>query len=100
MTRLAKINQHQRQQKLQQQFSERRKKWKQIAFDPSKSEAERNRALARLTETRRASSVRSESRCAATGRPRGVWRRFGLCRNMIRKLVMNGEVPGVRKASW
>ena len=49
---------------------------------------------------RNSSAVRLRNRCALTGRPRGVFRKFGLCRNKIRELAFNGEIPGVVKASW
>jgi small subunit ribosomal protein S14 len=49
---------------------------------------------------RNASPVRLRSRCAITGRPRGVFSKFGIGRNKLRQLMMNGEVPGVTKASW
>lgn len=49
---------------------------------------------------RNASPSRQRNRCALTGRPRGVFRKFGLCRNKLREFVMRGEVPGVTKASW
>jgi small subunit ribosomal protein S14 len=44
--------------------------------------------------------VRIRNRCALTGRPRGVYRKFGLGRNKLRDLALKGEVPGVIKASW
>ena len=47
-----------------------------------------------------ASPVRLRNRCALTGRPRGVYRKFGLGRIKLRELAMRGEVPGVIKASW
>jgi len=40
------------------------------------------------------------NRCALTGRPRGVFRKFGIARIKLRELMMRGEVPGVTKASW
>jgi small subunit ribosomal protein S14 len=40
------------------------------------------------------------NRCALTGRPRGVYRKFGLGRSKLRILALHGEVPGVIKASW
>ena len=43
---------------------------------------------------------RQRNRCALTGRPRGVFRKFGLCRNKLREIAMRGEVPGMTKASW
>lgn len=49
---------------------------------------------------RNASPSRVRNRCQITGRPRGYYRRFGICRNMLRKLAMDGHVPGVVKSSW
>ncbi|MEK7736207.1 MAG: 30S ribosomal protein S14, partial [Pseudomonadota bacterium] len=49
---------------------------------------------------RNASPVRQRNRCELTGRPRGYFRKFGLCRNKLRDVVMRGEVPGMTKASW
>jgi small subunit ribosomal protein S14 len=49
---------------------------------------------------RDSSPVRQRMRCALTGRPRGVFKKFGLCRNKLREIAMRGEVPGMTKASW
>jgi small subunit ribosomal protein S14 len=49
---------------------------------------------------RNSSPVRLRNRCAITGRPRGYMRKFGLCRNMFRKLASEGKIPGIVKASW
>ncbi len=49
---------------------------------------------------RNASPVRQRNRCELTGRPRGVYRKFGLGRNKLREATMRGDVPGLRKASW
>ena len=49
---------------------------------------------------RNASPSRQRNRCALTGRPRGVFRKFGLCRNKLREIAMRGEVPGITKGSW
>ncbi|MGH8672303.1 MAG: 30S ribosomal protein S14 [Burkholderiales bacterium] len=49
---------------------------------------------------RDASPTRLRNRCAITGRPRGVYRKFGLGRAKLREYAMRGEVPGVIKASW
>jgi small subunit ribosomal protein S14 len=49
---------------------------------------------------RDASPSRGRKRCAITGRPRGVYRKFGLARVKIRETVNRGELPGVSKASW
>ncbi len=45
-------------------------------------------------------STRENSRCQRCGRPRAVYRKFGLCRVCLRELALRGELPGVRKASW
>jgi small subunit ribosomal protein S14 len=54
--------------------------------------------LARLP--RNASPVRLRNRCALTGRPRGVFRKFGIGRNKLRDIALRGEIPGLAKASW
>ncbi|MDP1636336.1 MAG: 30S ribosomal protein S14 [Gallionellaceae bacterium] len=51
-------------------------------------------------QPRNASPVRQRNRCALTGRPRGYFRKFGLCRLKLREVAMRGEVPGMIKASW
>ncbi|MEQ8846955.1 type Z 30S ribosomal protein S14 [Botrimarina sp.] len=45
-------------------------------------------------------SSREENRCKMCGRPRAVYRKFGICRICFRKLADRGLIPGVRKASW
>jgi small subunit ribosomal protein S14 len=49
---------------------------------------------------RNSSPTRVRNRCAVTGRGRGVYKQFGLCRNVFRQLALEGKIPGVRKASW
>ncbi|MGE5480801.1 MAG: 30S ribosomal protein S14 [Chloroflexota bacterium] len=49
---------------------------------------------------RNSSPTRVRSRCSATGRGRGVYKKFGLSRNMFRQLALEGKIPGIRKASW
>jgi small subunit ribosomal protein S14 len=65
------------------------------------SEEDRYEARLRLQQLpRNASPVRLRNRCAITGRPRGVFRKFGLARNKLRDIAMRGEIPGLIKASW
>ena len=45
-------------------------------------------------------AVRAYSRCQRCGRPRAVYRKFGLCRICLREMAHQGEIPGVTKASW
>lgn len=44
--------------------------------------------------------VRGIHRCTRCGRPRAFLRKFGLCRICFREMALNGEIPGIRKASW
>jgi small subunit ribosomal protein S14 len=44
--------------------------------------------------------VRKGNRCSRCGRPRAYLRKFQLCRICFREMALNGEIPGVRKASW
>lgn len=60
--------------------------------------AEARNELANLP--RNASPMRTRNRCALTGRPRGVFRKFGLGRIKLREIAMRGEIPGLVKASW
>jgi len=46
------------------------------------------------------SPVRVRNRCGVTGRGRGVYRKFMLCRNVLRQMALEGKIPGLRKASW
>ena len=62
---------------------------------------ERLEAQKKLANMARDTSfVRHRRRCSLCGRPRGVYRKFSLCRIHLREALMNGLVPGARKASW
>ena len=65
------------------------------------SDEERWEATVALQKLPRDSSpVRQRNRCAITGRPHGVYRKFGLSRMKLREAAMRGDVPGLKKASW
>lgn len=49
---------------------------------------------------RNSSATRQRNRCNVTGRGRGVYAKYGLCRNVFRQLALEGKIPGIRKASW
>ncbi len=53
-----------------------------------------------IRETRRKYPTRVRNRCMKCGRPRGYYRRFGLCRICFRELALEGKLPGVVKSSW
>ena len=82
-------------------FAEKRDALNAIINDQKASAEERRAARAKLQSLPRNSSpVRLRNRCALTGRPRGVFSKFGIARSKLRELMMRGEVPGVTKASW
>jgi len=69
--------------------------------DPSLDIETKFEILDKLEKMPRDSSrTRLSRRCKMTGRKRGFYRKFGLCRNELRRRAMNGEVPGLVKASW
>jgi small subunit ribosomal protein S14 len=74
---------------------------KETIRSPKSSPEERQAAQAKLQGLPRdASPTRQRSRCAITGRARGVYRKFGLARSKIREVAARGEIPGLAKASW
>ncbi len=78
-----------------------RQELKKIIKSVSTNEQERLDAIIKLQSLPRDSSpVRMRNRCNLTGRPNGVYRRFGLSRTKLRERTMNGEVPGLSKSSW
>ena len=101
MAKLAVINRDKKRRKTVAKFASRRAHFIEIIGDSKRSDEERTEARAKLQRLPRdASPVRLRNRCTLTGRPRGVYRKFGLGRNKLREIAMRGEVPGVIKASW
>ena len=95
------INREEKRRKMVEKFAAKRAALQAIIDDVSRSEEERFEARLKLQALpRNASPVRLRNRCQLTGRPRGVFRKFGLGRSKLRDFVMRGEVPGVTKASW
>lgn len=84
-----------------QRFAARRATLKQIIASPKSSEDERRAAAEKLQKLPRdASPTRIRNRCAISGRPKGFYRKFGLGRNKLREQTMDGNIPGLGKASW
>jgi small subunit ribosomal protein S14 len=82
-------------------YAERRAELKEIIRSPSSAAEQREAARRELArQPRDASAVRLRNRDAVDGRPRGHLRKFGLSRVRVRQLAHNGQLPGVRKASW
>ena len=101
MAKLALINRNEKRRKMVEKYKAKRAALEAIVSDESRSEDERFEARLKIQALPRNSSpVRLRNRCKLTGRPRGVYRKFGLGRSKLRDFVMRGEVPGMTKASW
>lgn len=101
MAKTSVINRELKRRKTVAKFAAKRAALIAVTKDQSVSEEERAEARAKLQALPRdASPTRLRNRCAITGRPRGVFRKFGLGRNKLREVAMRGEVPGLTKASW
>jgi len=82
-------------------YAARRAALKAVLHSSTASDEEKWDAQVALQKLPRdASPVRQQRRCQITGRPHGVYRKFGLCRNKLREAAMRGDVPGLVKASW
>ncbi|MER1940941.1 MULTISPECIES: 30S ribosomal protein S14 [unclassified Castellaniella] len=101
MAKLSLINRDIKRAKLAEKFAAKRSALKAVIADQSKSDEERYQARLALQQLpRNASPTRQRNRCVVTGRPRGVFSKFGLTRHKLREMAMRGEVPGMTKASW
>jgi len=101
MAKLALINREQKRRKTVAKFAAKRAALVEIVNDTQRGDEERSEARVKLQALPRDSSpVRLRNRCKMTGRPRGVYRKFGLGRNKLREIAMRGDIPGVIKASW
>ena len=101
---MAKVSMREREKKREKtvaRYAAKRRALKEVIADPNASDDERWDAQLKLQKLpRNASPVRLQRRCGQTGRPRGVYRKFGLGRNKLREAAMRGDVPGLLKASW
>jgi small subunit ribosomal protein S14 len=101
MAKLALKLRNDKRKKMVEKFKAKRASLLEILQDPRATDEAKEAARDKLQKLPRdASPVRLRNRCALTGRPRGVYRKFGLGRNKLRDLALKGEVPGVIKASW
>ncbi len=101
MAKKSKIAKHAKQQALIAKYASKRAELKAVLAGKARSLEEYNEARKALAAIPRdAIPVRLHNRCMLTGRPRGYYRDFGLCRNMLRQLAHEGKLPGVVKSSW
>jgi small subunit ribosomal protein S14 len=101
MAKRAVINRDQKRRKVVKKYVKKRAELAAIIDNAKTSDDARAAARLKLQQLPRDSSpTRLRNRCRLTGRPRGVFRKFGLGRNKLREIAMRGEIPGVVKASW
>jgi small subunit ribosomal protein S14 len=101
MAKTSMIMREKRREKLVKQHAAKRAQLKEAIRSPKSTDAEREEAQRKLNAMPRDSSAsRVRNRCAITGRPRGVYRKFGLGRQKLREATMRGDIPGLGKASW
>lgn len=101
MAKVSMINRENKRSKLVGKYAAKRAELKKRSVDLSLSIEERREAMQKLHALPRdASPVRQQSRCRVTGRPHGVYRKFGLARNKLREAAMRGDIPGLVKSSW
>ena len=101
MAKTSMVEREKKRAKAVAKFARKRTALKAIIDDRGASDDERWEAQTKLQKLPRdASPVRKQRRCGLTGRPRGVYRKFGLARTKLREAAMRGDVPGLVKASW
>ncbi|WP_417585968.1 30S ribosomal protein S14 [Nitrincola sp.] len=101
MAKVSMKNREAKREKLAAKYAVKRAELKALIVNPESSEEERWDAQVAFQKLPRdASPVRQRRRCQVTGRPHGVYRKFGLSRIKLREAAMRGDVPGLKKASW
>jgi len=101
MAKLSAINKNNKRIKLSNKYFKKRKKLKKIIMDKKLPLEERFKAQQKLSKLPRNSAMnRIMNRCQITGRPHGVYRKLKISRIALRKLGLEGKIPGMIKSSW
>jgi small subunit ribosomal protein S14 len=101
MAKTSMIMREKKRQRTVAKYAKKRAALKESIRDPKLGDEERFAATQALQKLPRdASPSRLRTRCEITGRPNGVYRRFGLGRNKLREAAMRGDIPGLVKSSW
>jgi len=101
MAKTSSVERNKKREKMAKQFAPRRAKLKAVINDQNASPEDRFVAVLKLAELpRNSSATRVRLRCEVTGRPRGNYRKFKLCRIQLRELGSKGQIPGMVKSSW
>ena len=101
MAKISMIERDVKRKKLCKKYASKRQALKDLIMDKNTSIEDRFEATLKLAKLpRNGASIRQRNRCALTGRPRGVYRKFQLSRIALRDLASLGQIPGVIKSSW
>jgi small subunit ribosomal protein S14 len=101
MAKKSSVVKNDRRKRTVAKFATVRKELKEIIRKPTTPDQEREDAVAKLRKLpRNANPIRVRNRCLLTGRPRGVYSKFGLGRSKLREKALCGELPGIKKSSW
>ena len=101
MAKLSSINKNNRRIKLSKKYLDKRKKLKKIIMNKKLPLEERFKAQQKLSKLpRNSAKTRVVNRCQISGRPHGVYRKLKISRIALRKLTLEGKIPGMVKSSW
>jgi len=101
MAKLCMTERELKRRKMVEKYKGKRLVLNQVIKNSNATNEEKAEARSKLQALPKNSSpVRLRNRCALTGRPRGVYSKFGIARSKLRDLMLSGEVPGITKASW
>jgi small subunit ribosomal protein S14 len=101
MAKTSMVEREKKRTRMVAKYAKKRAELKAVVNDRSAPDEDRWAAQVQLQKLPRdASPVRQQRRCGLTGRPHGVYRKFGLGRNKLREAAMRGDVPGLVKSSW
>ena len=101
MAKISKVNRNNARKEMITRDKAKRKALKDVLMDRSLPVEDRFNASLKLAQLpRNGAAVRFRLRCELTGRPRGNYRKFKLCRVALRELASTGQIPGMVKSSW
>jgi small subunit ribosomal protein S14 len=101
MAKKCSVERNDKRKRLEKEYSKRRANLKATIMNKETSAEERFEASLKISRLpKNSAKIRIRNRCELTGRPRGYHRKFGICRNMLRELAQNGQLPGVIRSSW
>ena len=101
MAKKSMIQREIKREAMARRYAQKREELRAVILNSEVGYEEKRAAVTALQKLPRDSSpVRQQSRCRLTGRPHGVYRKFGLGRNKLREAAMRGDVPGLKMSSW